>query len=133
VKRAISAGAELKGNDVKSILIVDDDLDFQDALSNLLQSRGYAVSSADNGAKAFQRLRESNLPGLILLDLMMPVMDGHEFLARRNADPVLADVPVVVVTAGRHLQGSVVPGAADVLYKPFESDRLIRIVQRYCG
>jgi len=123
----------LNGNDLKSILIVDDDPDFQDALANLLQSRGYVVSSADNGAKALQRLRESDPPGLILLDLMMPVMDGHEFLAQRNADPVLADVPVVVLTAGHHPQGSVVPGAADVLYKPFESDDLIRILQRYCG
>ena len=124
---------ELKGHDLKSILIVDDDLDFQDALATLLQSKGYVVSSADNGAKALQQLRESDPPGLILLDLMMPVMDGHEFLAHRNSDPVLSDVPVVVLTAGRHPQGSVVPGAADVLYKPFESDHLIRIVQRYCG
>jgi two-component system, chemotaxis family, chemotaxis protein CheY len=118
---------------VKWILIVDDDLDLQDALANLLQSRGYVVSSVDNGAKALQRLREADPPGLILLDLMMPVMDGHEFLTRRNADPVLADVPVVVLTAGRHPQGSVGPGAAGVLYKPFESDDLIGIVQRYCG
>jgi len=123
----------LKGNDLKSILVVDDDPDFQDALATLLQSRGYVVSSADNGAQALQRLRESDPPCLILLDLMMPVMDGHEFLAHRNADPQLADVPVVVLTAGRHPQGSVVPSAADVLYKPFESDHLIRIVQHYCG
>ena len=123
----------MKGNDLKSILVVDDDPDFQDALATLLQSRGYVVSSADNGAQALQRLRESDPPCLILLDLMMPVMDGHEFLAHRNADPLLAEVPVVVLTAGRHPRGSVVPSTADVLYKPFESDRLIRIVQHYCG
>jgi two-component system, chemotaxis family, chemotaxis protein CheY len=123
---------ELKGNDLKTILIVEDDPDLQEALADLLQSRGYTVSSANDGAKALQRLRESEAPGLILLDLMMPVMDGHEFLAHRNADPVLAGIPVVVISAGRHPQGSVATGAAEVLYKPFESDDLIRIVRRYC-
>jgi CheY-like chemotaxis protein len=126
-------GTKLKGSDLKTILVVDDDRELQDAIADLLQSRGYRVSFADDGAKALQWLRESDAPSLILLDLMMPVMDGHEFLAQRNADPVLAAIPVVVISAGRHPRGSVVPGAADVLYKPFESDHLIRIVQRFCG
>jgi CheY-like chemotaxis protein len=118
---------------LKTILVVDDDPDLQEALADLLQSRGYRVSSADDGAKALQWLGQSEAPCLILLDLMMPVMDGHEFLARRNAHPVLADIPVVVISAGHHPRGSVVPGAAEVLYKPFEADHLMRIVQRYCG
>ena len=117
---------------MKTILIVDDDPDLQEALADLLQTRGYRVSRADDGAKALQRLRQSDAPCLILLDLMMPVMDGHEFLAHRNADPVLAGIPVVVISAGRHPQGSVAPGAAEVLYKPFESDDLLRTIQRYC-
>jgi CheY-like chemotaxis protein len=117
---------------LKKILIVDDDLDLQEALADLLQSRGYRVSAAEDGAKALQRLRDSDPPSLILLDLMMPMMDGHEFLAHRNADPVLSGIPVVVISAGRHPQGSVAPGAADILYKPFGADELIRVVQRYC-
>jgi CheY-like chemotaxis protein len=117
---------------LKKILIVDDDLDLQEALADLLQSRGYIVSSADDGAKALQRLRDSDPPCLILLDLMMPVMDGHEFLAHRNADPVLAAIPVVVISAGCHSRGSVAPGVADILYKPFEADDLVTVVQRYC-
>jgi CheY-like chemotaxis protein len=117
---------------VKTILVVDDDADLQEAMADLLESRGYRVFSADDGTKALQWLRESEAPCLILLDLMMPVMDGHEFLARRNADLALAAIPLVVITAGLHPRGSVVPGAADVLYKPFEADALIRIVQRYC-
>jgi CheY-like chemotaxis protein len=117
---------------LKKILIVDDDRDLQEALADFLQSRGYTVSSADDGAKALQQLRNSDPPSLILLDLMMPVMDGHEFLAHRNADPVLADIPVVVISAGRHPRGSVAPGAADMLHKPFEADELIKVVQRYC-
>ena len=64
---------------MKTILIVDDDPDLQEALADLLQTTGYRVSSADDGAKALQRLRESDAPCLILVDLMMPVMDGHEF------------------------------------------------------
>ena len=117
---------------MKTILIVEDDPDLQEALADLLQSRGYRVSSAGDGAKALQRLRESDAPCLILLDLMMPVMDGHEFLAHRNADPALAGIPLVVISAGRDPQGSVAPGAVEILYKPFEYDDLIRIVQRYC-
>ena len=117
---------------MKTILIVDDDPDLQEALADLLQVRGYRVWSAPDGAKALQRLRESDAPCLILLDLMMPVMDGHEFLAQHNADPLLARIPVVVISAGRHPKGSVVPGAVDLLHKPFDADDLIRIVQRYC-
>jgi CheY-like chemotaxis protein len=122
----------MKANDLKKILIIDDDVHLREALADLLQSRGYRVSSADDGAKALLRLRDSDPPGLILLDLMMPVIDGHEFLAHRDVDPVLADIPVVVISAGRHPRRSVAPSAADVLYKPFEADEFIRIVQRYC-
>jgi CheY-like chemotaxis protein len=119
-------------SDLGTILVVDDDPNLQEALSDLLQSKGYDVRSADNGVSALALLRESDAPCLILLDLMMPVMDGHELLARLSADSALAKIPVVVVTAGRHPQGSRVPGAADVLYKPFEPDRLIKIVQQFC-
>ena len=126
-------GARTKGNDLKTILIVDDDADLREALTELLQSKGYRVASADDGAKALESLRKSGAPGLILLDLMMPVMDGYEFIAQRNSDPALAGIPVVVISAGRHPQGSVVPGADEILYKPFEADHLIRIVERFCG
>lgn len=132
-KPAIPAAQGTGEYDLKTILIVEDDADVRDALADLLQSRGYRVSSADDGAKALRWLRESDAPGLILLDLMMPVMDGHEFIAQRNADPVLAGIPVVVISAGRHPRGSVVPGAAEILYKPFQPDHLIRIVERFCS
>ena len=117
---------------MKTILVVDDDPNLQEALSDLLQSKGYHVRSADNGSVALELLRKSDAPCLILLDLMMPVMDGHEFLSRVSADSALANIPVVVVTAGRHPQGSRVPGAAQVLYKPFEPDRLMKVVQQFC-
>lgn len=118
---------------MKRILVVDDDPNLQEALTDLLESKGYQVTSADNGVSALQLLRQSDAPCLILLDLMMPVMDGHEFLAQVSADDVLAKIPVVVVTAGRHPQGSVLPGAADVLYKPFEPERLMKVVQQFCA
>jgi len=117
---------------LKTILVVDDDTDLREGLADLLQSRGYRVLTADDGAKALRWLRKSDAPSLILLDLMMPVMDGHEFIAQRSADPVLTRIPVVVISAGLHPRGSVVPGAAEVLYKPFDPDNLMRIVQRYC-
>jgi len=117
---------------LKRIMVVDDDPNLQEALSDLLESKGYQVTSADNGVAALDLLRRSDAPCLILLDLMMPVMDGHEFLARLTADSALAKIPVVVVTAGRHPQGSTVTGAAEVLYKPFEAERLMKVVQQFC-
>jgi CheY-like chemotaxis protein len=124
--------ARIEGGDLKRILVVDDDPNLQEALSDLLESKGYEVTSADNGVVALDLLRKSDAPCLILLDLMMPVMDGHEFLARVTADSTLAKIPVVVVTAGRHPQGSTVNGAAEVLYKPFEAERLMKVVQQFC-
>jgi CheY-like chemotaxis protein len=117
---------------LKTILVVDDDPNLQEVLADLLQIKGYRVWSAPDGAKALQWLRESDAPCLILLDLMMPMMDGHEFLAQCDADPLLARIPVVVISAGLHPKGSVVPGAVDLLYQPFDADDLMRIVQRYC-
>jgi len=81
------------------ILVVDDDLDVREALCEVLDDDGYQVSSAINGADALAQLASGLDPDLIVLDWKMPVMDGYGFLAKRAADPVLARIPVIVVSA----------------------------------
>jgi two-component system chemotaxis response regulator CheY len=82
-----------------TILVVDDDIDLRESLQELLEMQGYAVSTAEHGRHALELLRGGHRPQLILLDLMMPVMDGAQFLRELRADPELADTTVLLVTA----------------------------------
>ena len=85
------------------ILVVDDDADMRDGLAEVLANEGYVVATAANGQVALDLMRRGPLPDLVLLDLMMPVLDGLGFRAQQKSDPVLAHVPVVVITASGHL------------------------------
>ena len=84
-----------------TILLVEDDPDIQDAMRDVLSEEGFAVASADHGQAALDWLRAHPRPGAILLDLMMPVMDGWTFREQQMADPALASIPVVVISADR--------------------------------
>jgi PAS domain S-box-containing protein len=118
----------------KTVLLIEDDLATREALAAALQDQGYAVASAPNGQEALARLREGQLPSVILLDLMMPVMDGWQFRAEQRRDARLAPVPVVIVTAsGDVCQKAAALGAAGYLQKPVEMDELIAHVQRHCA
>jgi CheY-like chemotaxis protein len=82
------------------ILVVEDERGQREALAEVLSRLGYEVQCAANGSEALELMRHSeSLPGLILLDLMMPVMDGWQFRAEQRKDRILADVPVVVLSA----------------------------------
>ena len=84
----------------KTIMVVDDDADVRDAVTELLERHGYAVMPASNGQEALDELKTSETrPSLILLDVMMPVMDGYAFCQEQQSDPELKDIPVVVFTA----------------------------------
>jgi CheY-like chemotaxis protein len=86
--------------DCDTILIVDDDIDVRRSLSDFLEDEGYSVAAASNGRIALDLLRGGGVrPAVILLDLMMPGMDGWDFRQAQLEDPALASVPVVVVTA----------------------------------
>jgi CheY-like chemotaxis protein len=112
------------------ILLVEDDQDALEALGELLESRGYTVLSARNGAEALQVLGRSSLPRLIVLDLLMPTMDGWEFRNRQKCDPRIADIPVVVVSASSATK----PIDADsILRKPVDIDRLLETVAKHCA
>jgi two-component system response regulator MprA len=83
----------------KVILVVDDDPSIQDALQDALEDEGYVVVLAGNGAQALDKLRGGCVPHAILLDYMMPVMDGPTFAAEACKDPSLAHLPIILVTA----------------------------------
>ncbi|HEY3109037.1 MAG TPA: response regulator, partial [Chloroflexota bacterium] len=85
--------------DTKTILVVEDDDDIRDSLTTLLIVSGFRVLSARNGREALAVLNECERPAVILLDLMMPEMDGWSFRAAQLRDPETAEIPVIVLTA----------------------------------
>jgi CheY-like chemotaxis protein len=109
------------------VLIVDDDPDLLEVTTFVIEGEGLAVETAKHGEEALAVMR-ARLPMLVLLDLMMPVMNGWEFLDEVSKDPKLRAIPVVVLTAGDHTH---VPGAMAILIKPMDLGELIRVVERY--
>ncbi|HEY0708362.1 MAG TPA: response regulator, partial [Polyangia bacterium] len=84
----------------KRVLVVEDDEEIREHLEELLEEEGFAVATASDGYQALTWLRDHpEQAGVVLLDLMMPVMDGFEFLRRKDKEPSLASVPVIVITA----------------------------------
>ena len=124
-----SAEADRKEPDPSMfVLIVDDDPNLLDVTRFVIESEGIAVETARNGEEALALLRAHPLPGLVLLDLMMPVMSGWEFLNEVAKDPLLKAIPVVVLTAVERTQA---PGAVEILRKPMDLGALIGVVERY--
>jgi CheY-like chemotaxis protein len=115
------------------ILLVEDDPATREAVVELLQSEGYAVRSAANGRQALEVLARSEPPRLILLDLMMPVMDGWQFLAelRRDEDSRARRTPVVLLSGLGFIRGAA--GVADFLRKPIDAAALLECVRRFAG
>lgn len=117
---------------LKTILIVDDDADVREMLSQFFTIEGYAVSTAQNGREALEQLHHGEQPDLILLDLMMPVMDGWQFRAEQQRDPTLASIPVVVLSAVYNArERASMLGAVDYMQKPVEFDKLIETAEHY--
>lgn len=120
--------------EVCDVLVVDDDGDIREVLGDLLTTEGFSVASASNGEKALMWLRSSGRPSVILLDLMMPVMNGRAFRQAQLADPKLAEVPVIVMSASENLLGlnSEFEGVPR-LPKPIEVDDLLESLSKHCG
>jgi CheY-like chemotaxis protein len=114
------------------VLVVDDDPDIADTIAAVIGARGYQVETAADGARALDRMRRPPRPALVLLDLMMPVMDGGQLRRAQLAEPELAGIPVVVLTADTRAaaQPSMFPDG--YLLKPVDLERLLGTVRRYC-
>jgi CheY-like chemotaxis protein len=107
------------------ILIVDDDADFRAVLRPVLEDEGCAVIEAADGRAALDALRTTSLPHLILLDLMMPVMNGWEFYAEMPKDPSLASIPVAVLSAVGQMRPF---RAMHELHKPIDLPNLLGLL-----
>jgi CheY-like chemotaxis protein len=120
----------------KKVLVVEDDKDIRNALRDTLHILGYEVDLAENGQIALTNLLSGVLPRpcLILLDLMMPVMDGWRFREAQRNDPSLANIPVVVISAdGNAEQKAQKMGAETGISKPFLVEDLQRVASQYCN
>src|SRR3954469_1683244 len=94
----------------KTLMVVDDDTVIRESLADVLQEEGYSVVTAIHGEDALTKLRGGMpVPCLILLDLMMPVMTGGEFFAAQQADPAIAGIPVVVISADGNVRQKAQP------------------------
>src|SRR5262245_31903527 len=114
----------------KHILIVEDDPDFAVLLAEVLESADFTAETAPNGRLALERLRRSPRPHLVLLDLMMPVMDGWQFRSEQQKDAAIASVPVVVLSAdGNVAQKAASLRAAGHLTKPPGINDLVHEVE----
>jgi two-component system chemotaxis response regulator CheY len=105
------------------VLVVDDDDDIRGTLCTVLQAEGFEVIPAANGLHALQQLLSQPLPQVILLDMMMPLMSGFEFLDMHREDPRIRDIPVIAVTA--YTRVSEVAGVARLVRKPFDLNELL--------
>ena|SRR5205809_682025 len=123
------------GPEATTVLVVDDDRSVIDALTELLESEGYKVAAARDGRAALTRLRNGLRPHVILLDLMMPGMDGWDFRQQQLEDANLKDIPVVVITAAGFSESSVRTqfGNIEFVPKPPPPRDLLAAVQRCCS
>jgi CheY-like chemotaxis protein len=115
-------------------LVIDDDRDLLNLIRRTLEfTAGWEVRAAASGAAGIELARAAP-PDVILVDVMMPEMDGYEVCRRLKADPATAGVPIVLLTARRELdQGRLDgAGAAGVVFKPFEPGDLARQVREFC-
>jgi len=117
-----------------SVLLVEDDADIRETLRTMLELDGYRVAEAENGRRALELLQAGARPSVILLDLMMPVMNGWQFREEQNRDPGLAAIPVVVISGdGRIAEKANGLGAAGCLRKPVDLDLLLATVARFAA
>ena len=111
----------------KTILIVEDEAEARQALSEYLEAKGYEVTCATDGLDGLNQVKK-NHPKLVLLDLSMPILDGYAFLELAREDHLLEDTAVVVTTA---YQTRRAPGASAVVQKPIRPEKLMPLIHRF--
>jgi CheY-like chemotaxis protein len=117
-----------------AVLVVEDDQAIRETMQEVLEDDGFSVATARNGQQALTWLRASPVPGLILLDLSMPVMNGEAFRTEQRKDPLFSKIPVIVLSAAAGLAEKVRPMEIDgCLSKPVDLDLLLFTVGQYCA
>jgi CheY-like chemotaxis protein len=113
-----------------TVLVVEDEEDLRESMRDALELNGYSVVAARDGQEALDELRKIDRVCVVLLDLLMPRMNGWDFFASMRAQPDLADVPVVVHTSAPREAPA---GVTRVVQKPMRLDRLLAVVREFCG
>lgn len=119
----------------KSVLVVEDDEDIREAILDVLRSEGFSAEAAENGEEALRKLEDMPVPSLVLLDLMMPEMNGWEFLDAQKKDVILSKHKVVTISAVKSTQSLEDPTPLDidgVLPKPLSLEGILEQAQKYC-
>jgi len=117
-------------NSAHTVLIVEDEEDLRELMRDALQMRGYSVITAEEGADALRKLEDLGPPCLILLDLLMPGMNGWDFFEKMRQRPGFESVPVIIHSSAATRAPA---GAARVIQKPLAFDRLVSIVAEFCS
>jgi CheY-like chemotaxis protein len=116
------------------VLLIEDDVQARELLEEFLRLEGAEVVSAGDGAEAHAHLRGGARPCLIVLDLGMPGMDGHEFRAEQMRDPALARIPVIVLSGDSLVDEKALQlGIEEYLRKPIDVDQFIAAIESRCG
>ena len=116
----------------RPVLIVEDDADARESLAAFLEGEGYRVLEAQHGGEALELLRQSSVC-LLLLDIFMPVMNGHAFMVEQSRDPAISSIPVVVMTAdAAAARDAMRRGVAEAMTKPLNHDRLLEVIAHHC-
>jgi len=116
----------------RPIVVVEDDSEIRESIQDALETEGYLVKVFKNGKEALDGLHGQTIPSLILLDLMMPVMDGWQFMeARKHLPDTYAAIPVFIVSAVPDPQKVKSAGATGYIRKPIDLDILLKLVESY--
>ena len=113
------------------ILIIEDDRDIRETLVQVLEFSGYTALSASNGVEGLKALSKGRLPCLVLLDLMMPIMNGYDFLKEISKYETLKDLPILVISAF-NLNVKPLNKVIGILKKPFRLEQLTPYFDRFC-
>lgn len=116
---------------MKKILVVDDSLDILDIIRTLLESSEHEVITASDGEQGME-MAKSEKPDLIILDIMMPKMDGYTFIKTKKRDEDIKNIPVIILTGKSEMADLfLVEGVSDYLVKPFDHKVLVGLVTKY--
>jgi CheY-like chemotaxis protein len=133
VTTACTSSEDASAPELRPVLVVDDDAAIREVVQAIVETEGYRVITAADGAEALGHLRSGVRPGLILLDLRMPGMDGRAFREVQAADPVLSTIAVVVISGDSDAPRVARGLGLECLPKPVSLDRLLSVVKRQCA